>query len=189
MSEQTPTDRPVYRIRRPEQLRALGSSIRHRMVAAFEALGACTVPELADSMGVQAETLFYDLKLLVSAGLVRRVGSRETGRRKAAVYELVARDFEVRVDEEGEAFRDAYATMGSALLRWADRAHAAALESPDTRQAGPERERSLAQFHARLGPEALRALNRRLESIEAFLAEAEDASAPLYVVTLVTSPA
>jgi DNA-binding transcriptional ArsR family regulator len=181
--------RSVLEIRSVQQLRALASPMRHRIVAAFEALGRCTVRELADHLDVPAESLYYHLRVLTRAGLVVEAGTKPTERRLAQLYELISRDLEVRIEGASREFREAYGRMGSALLRWADRAHRAALHDARASQCGEGRQRTMVQFHPRLGPDAIVELNRRLDAIEAFLLESEDPEGIPYVVTMVVSPA
>lgn len=180
--------RPLYSIERPDQLRALASPVRQRVMAGFEALGRCTVRELADHLGMTPESLYYHVRGLVRVGLVVDAGKQPTDRRQAQLYELVSRDFEVRIDGATDEYRKAYADMGGALLRWADRAHRASL-SDDVRQSGEGRQRTLMQFHPRLTDEAVAELNRRFQAVEDFLRDHEDPEAPPYVVTIVSSPA
>jgi predicted ArsR family transcriptional regulator len=179
--------RPVYLVERPEQLRALASPVRHRVLAGFEALGRCTVRELADHLGTAPESLYYHVKELVRVGLIVDAGKQPTERRLAQLYQLVSRDLEVCIEGAADEYREAYADMGGALLRWADRAHRASL-GDDVRQSGESRQRSLMQFHPRLTDEAVAELNRRFAAIEEFLRENEDPTAAPYVVTVVSSP-
>lgn len=158
------------------------------MIAGFEALGACSVRDLAGHLGVAAESLYYHVKLLLAAGLIVESGTRPTERRQARLYRVVSRAFEVRIDGASSDYRAAYDEMAGALLRWAGRAHSAALEDASLRQSGPARQRSLMQFHARLDDDALAELNRRLEEVEGFVRENEDPTARPYAITLVVSP-
>ena len=184
-----PVARRTYRIRSPEQLRALASPVRHRIVAAFEALGRCSVRDLAEHMGVAPESLYYHIGRLESAGLIVPAGKRPTDRRLAQLYELVSRDVEVRVEGSSPDLREAYGEMAGALLRWAGRAHAAALDDPGVRQGGAARQRTLVQFHPRLRDAAVAELNRRIEELETFLRDHEDPAGVPYAVTVVVSPA
>ncbi|MDX1392762.1 MAG: winged helix-turn-helix domain-containing protein [Gemmatimonadota bacterium] len=188
MSE-NPTRERTYRVERPGQLRALASPARHRIIAAFEALGRCSVRDLAEHMDVAPESLYYHVGQLEEAGLIVPAGTRPTGRRLAGLYELVARDIEVRMDEASPELREAYAEMAGSLLRWAERAHADALADREVRQGGPDRQRTLVQFHPRLSDEAVTELNARLTELERFLREGEDPAGTPYAVTVVVSPA
>ncbi|MDH3732317.1 MAG: helix-turn-helix domain-containing protein [Gemmatimonadota bacterium] len=188
MSESDRPKEATYLIERADQLRAIASPVRHRIIAGFEGLGRCSVRDLAEHMGVAPESLYYHIKHLAEAGLIVPAGKRPTERRLAQLYELVSRAFEVGVEGANQEFRDAYADMAAGLLRWAGRAHAAALRDPEVRQSGDARERTLMQFHPRLNEEALAQLNRRLEGLEEFLRDNEDPGANQYAVTLVVSP-
>ena len=94
----------------------------------------------------------------------------------------------MRLDDASDAYVEAYADMGGALLRWAARSHRSALLDAEVRQSGPRRERSLAQFHARLGARGLEEVNRLLERLESLLAEHEDPEGKAFAITFVVAP-
>ncbi len=175
-------------IERVDQLQAMASPVRHRIVAALETSGPATAKELAALLGTVPESIYYHLDQLIDVDLIFIAGSESTARRPAKLYDLAARDWEVRLDEASAGYRAAYGEMGGALLRWADRSHRAALQDPAVRQSGPQRERSLAQFHARLSPAGLEKVNGLLEELESTLADHEDPSGEAYAITCVVVP-
>lgn len=70
-------------------LEALYDPLRYRL---FRALATPrSVPELAAEVGLPANGLYYHVRRLVDAGLVRRVGVRDGDRRAERVYGWAAR--------------------------------------------------------------------------------------------------
>ncbi|NIM48343.1 MAG: helix-turn-helix domain-containing protein, partial [Gemmatimonadales bacterium] len=52
--------------------------------------GRCSVGEVADRLERKPESLYYHVKALREAGLVRRVGNRPGERRSETLYQAVA---------------------------------------------------------------------------------------------------
>jgi DNA-binding transcriptional ArsR family regulator len=68
----------------PAILAALYDPIRYRIFRALET--PRTMAELADEVGKPANRLYYHVRLLVEAGLVRQVGTRASGRHTERVF-------------------------------------------------------------------------------------------------------
>lgn len=68
----------------PAVLAALYDPIRYRIFRALET--PRSMAELADEIGRPANRLYYHVRLLVEAGLVRQVGTRPSGRHTERVY-------------------------------------------------------------------------------------------------------
>jgi DNA-binding transcriptional ArsR family regulator len=68
----------------PAVLAALYDPVRYRIFRALEA--PRTIAELAEAVGRPANRLYYHVRLLVEAGLVRQVGTRSSGRHTERVF-------------------------------------------------------------------------------------------------------
>jgi DNA-binding transcriptional ArsR family regulator len=103
------TTRPTYRIEAPDQLRAMASPARQRVVAGLEALGKVSVRDLADHLGRGPESLYFHIRKLVECGLVEDVGERPAGRRMEWLYRLVASRLRIAGDLDDSEYRGALA--------------------------------------------------------------------------------
>ncbi|MFH2001713.1 MAG: helix-turn-helix domain-containing protein, partial [Planctomycetota bacterium] len=58
-------------IKETEQRTALRTPLRFQIISTIEQLEACSVNEIAPHVGMAPESLYYHIKKLVKAGLVR----------------------------------------------------------------------------------------------------------------------
>ncbi len=86
-----------------EQMEALSDPLRSQLVLALRAYGSGSVSDLATRLSKDPKTLYYPLKCLQSAGLVREVGKQRGKRRPESVYALTADQFEISRDTSLEA--------------------------------------------------------------------------------------
>ena len=180
---------PTHWIRTAEELEALCSPVRHHLHVLMEALGPCSVRELAPKLGCRPESLYDHLKHLEEAGMVIRQGSRYLGHRSEVVYALRGKRLAVDRSITDKGFLAAFARSTAAMLRLAERCFTRALKSPDTIRKGRHRNLRIAQLNVRLNRAQLAELNERLEGLLAFLTEADNPRAKkFYAVTVVTSP-
>jgi DNA-binding transcriptional ArsR family regulator len=78
--------RPTVAIRDTRQIAVLGSPARQEVVDALQALGPCSVAELAEALGRAPDSLYYHLRKLERAALVVRHGTRTSGAREETLY-------------------------------------------------------------------------------------------------------
>ncbi|MCA9311668.1 MAG: helix-turn-helix transcriptional regulator [Phycisphaerales bacterium] len=158
-------------VRRPAQVRALASPLAHRVASGLERIGPATVAELGAAIGEAPESLYYHVRRLHAAGILRPAGQRETGGRPEVVWEVPGG--EIVFDHEGRdpRFRAALARAGESLMRMAARGYAGAVRRGDASRRGRGRTLMLQQHFTRLRPADLAELNRRLEEIAAFVRE------------------
>jgi DNA-binding transcriptional ArsR family regulator len=76
-----------------EQLACLASPTRNETFATIRSLGKASVRELADRMGRSPEALYYHVKALSKAGLIKEALRRPTVRKPEAVYESVEANY------------------------------------------------------------------------------------------------
>jgi DNA-binding transcriptional ArsR family regulator len=87
----------VVEISTPEQFRALGHPMRHRLLFAL-GRGQATISQLAATLDCNKGSVAYHLGVLASAGLVRRAGARQVRGGTEQYYE---RAFRLRFDDAG----------------------------------------------------------------------------------------
>ncbi|HMB70831.1 MAG TPA: hypothetical protein VKU85_16060 [bacterium] len=148
------------RIRSAEQLRAISSPLALRIVGAMERLRRATVMRIGTEIGVPAGSLYYHVRRMEAAGLLRRVGEEQTVRRARTVYELTGDEVVLEPREwVGSHARELVRTRRR-ILRFAERS----LET-GTRRSELRFPVKLIQRHVRLTRSDLRELGRRLEEV------------------------
>lgn len=146
-----------------QQLRLLRSPVRQDILDSLSASGPATIAELATALGLPADALYYHMRKLVKAELVRVDGEAEEAR-GAATYALPAGRMLLDYDAEPEG-RAAIAEVISAALRSGARDFAAALESPVAVTRGPGRTLRGGRARGWLSPEDIEEVNTLLERL------------------------
>ncbi len=157
-----PPARPAnYFIERPEQLAAIASPARQEVLDAAQALGRCSIAEIAEVLGRPADGLYYHVKALAKVGLLLQVGERSAGRRTEAVYTTPGR--RMRLKHDGKR-RDAVARVARSAFRLADRDLARALSAPKART-GPGGDTWAGRIKGWATDQDIREINSLIEQI------------------------
>lgn len=110
----------LYRIRNPRQIAALATPARQEIVDGLQALGPCSVAQLAHSLGRAPDSLYYHLRKLEAVGLVIACAAQAGLGREEAFYKTPGRmvlDFQ----PQGPAQRQSLLRLIAAALRAAQR--------------------------------------------------------------------
>ncbi len=169
----------VFIIREDEQRRAFTSPIRMELIGLFSEGVPLSVSMIAERMGRPATAIHYHVRVLEKAGLLKRAGKTQSGRRPEALYLPVADLFKMEADRQApeETAAMALKTMATAF-RMAERDMKAALTDPKSKTAGPYRNVFGARVHCRLSKKELSELNRHLRGIEKLLSRSHQAHEP-----------
>lgn len=172
-----------------EQLRALRTPLRHRILDAFERHGPLSVVELARWLRRVPETLYYHVSALEDVGLLRRCGTRMTSGPPETLFDLESKSIEFDRSDRSPAYIKAAGQLVSATLRQAERLHLRALENPKTVFLGPYSQKRVYQAQPRLTKKSLKELNRLLAELDRFIdGLADEAEGEDYSITIVLSP-
>lgn len=165
----------LHVVRGPRGRKALSSPLRLEILGQFTNLGGLSVAELAERMGRPPASLYYHVKILQKAGILRQSGTRGDGSSRETIYEPVASRFELETGKGTAAKTDASKTVASAL-RMTQKDFDAALSGETTGASteGAERNFYLSRVHARLSPRVLGRVNRHLQAIEDLLRREEE---------------
>ena len=173
-------------------MRAVSSPVAHQVVSVMERVHRCTVTELATHTGIDAGSLYYHVKKMKGAGVLREREKRSTGGRRETVYELAGSEVVFDPDGTRPAFIQELCRSVRVRLRSVERAFVAALETRKARRkaaGGSAPDPSLHQHHARLSSRDRAELYRRIEELEAFLVERDDPALESFVnVTIAVLP-
>ncbi len=174
-------------IQRLEQMRVLASPVRQELLDVLARMGTVSLTEVGAVLGRPPDGLYYHVRLLCRAGLVRPAGSRRRGRRSEALYRASASEFAIRyAAAPGARARQLKAIVGS-MLRLGIRDFRRALDQRGVRLEGADRELWALRTTGWLLPGQLRAVNRMISRL-ARTAARTASSGRLYGVTVLLTP-
>lgn len=181
--------RPLFAVREPAQLEALGSPARQEVVDGLQALGPCSIAELAESLGRAPDSLYYHVRKLERVGLVVQRGSRGTGVRREALYDTPGR---VVLDHDPGTARERrrLSRLVGGALRIAERDFNAALASGRAvYRRGPRRNAWCGRIKGWLTPRELAAVREHLEAASQLLVRGRKRpGAQLHALAFVLAP-
>lgn len=176
-----------YLIRSEKQLAALAAASRQEIVDVLEQMGTVSVAELAATLGRPADALYFHLRVLTRAGLVRNAGYRARRSGKEALYRTVAPELQLKYEPHNSGNRKGVSAIVASMLRLANRDFGRSFQSGNVVVSGAQRELWSLRKVGRLSLAQLAKLNQRIKGL------VEDVRAPrgrgrLYAVTLVLTP-
>jgi DNA-binding transcriptional ArsR family regulator len=163
--------------------------MRQRVIDRVEALGPCTVRELAMSLDVAPDSLYYHLRRLQKIGLVVLAPRRQPrSGRSEAVVRLRSR-WHIAYELGRPANVDAVRAVGRTILRQAGRDFARGFEHPRAEPRGPLRNLWALRLEGSLRAADVRRINRHLAAIlEVLRGAPRHPSAGLMSVSWVLAP-
>lgn len=150
----TPDEKPIH-LESDEQLRAVASHARHRIIGVLRE-GPATITQVAARLGIAKGSSSYHVRVLERAGLIRVVETRKVRGVTERYYAMAAKGISLPEPGPGEP---------EILLR-----HALA----DIEAAPAGGQKLVALKHTRLSPEAWDEVAQRLEALFVELGEADD---------------
>ena len=149
----------VFRVETDQQLHAVGSLARHRVLRVLRD-GPATVTQIADRLGIAKGSSHYHVGVLAKAGLIRVVETRKVRGVEERYYAMAATAIELPESRPGEPDH---------LMR-----HALA----DLESAPANDQKTVRLKHARLSPAAFGAFEARLHALIDELTELSDPQEP-----------
>src|SRR5262245_19633178 len=86
----------LHWISRPAELSALRSPVRQELLDVLARVDAASLAEVGALLGRPSDALYYHVRILARAGLVRAAGRRIVSGRPEVLYRAVASQFAVR---------------------------------------------------------------------------------------------
>lgn len=163
-------ERPLHRIRDRVQVEALASPVRQEVADGLQAIGPCSIAELAELLGRAPDSLYYHVRKLERVGLVVARGTRDTGRRTEILYDVAG---QLVLDHVPRTKRERGALLGviGGALRIGERDYRAALESGRARTArGADRNAWGGRAKGWLSPAEFAAARAHLDALTDLLA-------------------
>lgn len=96
-----------------EQMRAMASPVRQRIIAALYARGDSSVTEIAETLERKPDTLYHHLRVLLSVGLLQKTGERIAGKNREAIYAPI----ETRLRADHESTNPVYLAEFARMIR------------------------------------------------------------------------
>jgi DNA-binding transcriptional ArsR family regulator len=181
--------RPLFPIRDRAQLEALASPARQEVVDGLQAIGPCSIAALAESLGRAPDSLYYHVRKLEKVGLVVARGTRDTGRREEALYDVPGR---LVLDHEPRTKRERGTLLGvvGSALRIGERDYRAAIESGRAIHArGPRRNAWGGRVKGWLTPGEVAQVRRHIEVLSELVTRGRKRpGAELFAVAFVLAP-
>jgi predicted transcriptional regulator len=177
---------PRYVIRSQKQLAALASAARQEVVDVLAEMGTVSVAELAATLGRPADALYFHLRALTKAGLVRQAGYRSRGGRKEALFRTVAPDLWLHYEPRSETNRRAVTAIVGSMLRLGIRDFRRAFQS-DVIVSGAQRELWALRKTGRLSLAQIAGVNRSIAHLKGTLSKPRGGGR-LYGITVLLTP-
>jgi DNA-binding transcriptional ArsR family regulator len=179
--------RRIHVIQTVEELKALRSPVRLRLLNLLQKLGEASVSILADRVGTKAESLYYHVHVLQKVGLIEVSRQRETGRRPETIYAPVAPHYQIDKRNKDPKFLESLIDLYRTQIRYAGQGIEEALLN-EAELPGPRSKTIVEQYEVSLRPFKAERLKRLLGTLNDFLADADDPKgSEHYTLTLVMS--
>jgi len=156
---------PIHWIRDPKAIECLTSPTRQRILDRLEALGPSSVAELAASLQLPADGLYYHVRLLERRGLVVERERRATNGPPESLFALVAKRWHVHCEPNNRRNAEAVRKLTGSMLRQAARDFEQGLRHRATTTNGPRRNLWSLRLEAKLTPDEVHELNEHLRAL------------------------
>lgn len=176
-----------YVIRSPKQLAVLASAPRQEIVDILADAGTLSVAELAAVLERPADALYFHLRSLLRAGLVRHAGFRYRGRRKEALFRTIAPDLSLQYQPRHEPNRRAVTAIVSSMLRLGIRDFRRSFQRSDVIVSGRRRELWALRKAGHLSLPDLAVVNQLIERLGSATSKPKGRGR-LYAVTVLLTP-
>jgi DNA-binding transcriptional ArsR family regulator len=177
----------IYVIRERKQLAALVSAARQEIVDVLSQMGTVSVAELATALGRPADAIYYHVRVLKRAGLVRSAGNRGEGRRREELFRTVSPDLRLEYKRgDGGNGREISAIVSS-MLRLGARDFRRAYQRGDAKVSGSGRELWALRTTGWLKAEEIASVNRGIHSLARTVSR-PTGRGKLYGVTVLLTP-
>jgi DNA-binding transcriptional ArsR family regulator len=153
-------------IRTKKQLTALASAVRQEISDVLAEMGTVSVAEIAATLGRPADALYFHLRALKEAGLVRQDGYRSRVGRKEALFRAVAPELWLRYEPGNETNRRGVNAIVSSMLRLGIRDFRRGFQRTGVKVSGPHRELWALRKTGRLSLTDIAGVNRSIEKLK-----------------------
>jgi hypothetical protein len=179
--------RAIQGISRLGQKRVLSSPVRQELLDVLARVGKASLAELGALLGRPADGLYYHVRMLARAGLVRSAGVRARAGHREALFRATARQYAVRYTPASTPHLRAMNDIVSAMMRLGIRDFRRALAGGASRVDGPERDLRAMRTTGWLQGAHVRQVNRNIGALAKTVSR-HDPRGRLYAVTVLLTP-
>ncbi len=179
-----------YSIAETEQVKALAAPTRQEILDTLESNGPATVATLGELLGRAPDSLYHHIRILLRAGLVRRVEPAPGTSPRGAVYDLPGYAMSIAYRLEDPAMTEAIGAVVRSMSRISYHDFARALARRDAVVEGAQRNLRSARKKAWLDASQIEAINRHFHAIFSIMStwHQPGAETKLHAVTFMMSP-
>lgn len=186
-----PASQRGFAIERPDAIRLLASPLRQAIVDTIVANGETTANALSKVLRRPPDRLYYHLRLMEKAGLVRSRESQSANGRSERFFNVPDRPLYLHYDPSSTANRSAIRRVVKSMQQSAMRDFARGFERKGIRTSGPQRELWAGRFQGHLTTRDVEIVNALLQSLIDRVIASRDHSAErgnAYQLTWLFSP-
>ena len=177
----------TYLVRHQKQLKALIAAARQEVIDVLSQMGTVSVSELAAALNRPPDALYFHLRALIRAGLVRQVRFRSSGRKKESLYRTPAPELVLAYEPANRGNRKALSRIVASMLRLGIRDFTAALSPGNAIVSGRYRELWASRKTGWLSLAEIRNVNRSISELNGRFS-AHSRGGRLYAITVLITP-
>jgi DNA-binding transcriptional ArsR family regulator len=177
----------IHLVRHQTQLKALIAAARQEVIDVLSQMGTVSVSELAAAMNRPPDALYFHLRALLRAGLVRRVRFRSSGRKKDALYRTAAPELRLAYEPTKRGNRKALSRIVASMLRLGIRDFTGALKAGNAVVSGRYRELWALRKTGWLSLAEIGNVNRSISKLTGQFS-AHGRGGRLYAITILITP-
>lgn len=160
-------------------LACLVSPARKELLSAFLLKGPCAVADVAGTVRTPVKSLYYHVRAMKRAGLIREVGSRGLGRERESIFDATAERYTLQKSDRSPTYLEQEFKSVRATLRLATREYErAVLEEADT---------FVLRLSARLKRQDYEAVKSRIQEALELAKQLDHKDGAIYTLTAVVA--
>lgn len=176
-----------YVIDSKRQLAALISTPRQEIVDVLAHMGTVSVADLARALGRPADALYYHLRILSAAGLIREVGSRFKGGKGEALFRTAGSELRIDYQTCRRNRAPVLASIVSSMLRLGIRDFRRAIRDENVLVSGKHRELWALRTTGWLTPREVGQINQSIERLTGVVSKSRRRG-ELFGITVLLTP-
>jgi len=149
----------------PRAIACLRSALRQRVLDRLETIGPASAADLAGSLALAPDRMYYHLKCLLDVGLIVEAGVRGVGRHQQVLYDLPVKHWHLAYDPDDPERVTAINKLTASMLREARRDFEQGWQHPKAKGAGSRRTQWSLRLEGYLNNRELAQLNHHLQAI------------------------
>jgi DNA-binding transcriptional ArsR family regulator len=177
----------IYVINSKKQLATLVSAARQEIVDVLAHSGTVSVADLAAALGRPADALYYHLRILRTAGLIREVSPRFRRGKREALFRAVGSELRIDYQACRRNSTPVLSSIVSSMLRLGIRDFRHTIRDESVLVSGKQRELWALRTTGRLAPKELEEINLSIERLTSVVSKSRHRG-ELYGITVLLTP-